>query len=670
MSRGYSVDLVLLYGVSSSNQGPIGGSSVTLSGSGLGMSGYSGRGRAGGSAGEATEWVSDSGLRIKVAAGMQGSSLLGLTSGLRVGTLTSAMCYDDGEWSGVMGGNGGAVGGWSVSVSGGDFGSRRYSVGGRASVSEGQATAWASDSSLVLKAGAGVGGSMAATVSSGVCVGSASGLSSYDGATVSVVGRVNQGTSGGVSVSLIGRGLGTARYSPRGRSGGTWATVTAWTSDTVAVCKFGRGVEGSLSVWLSVGVVLGSLTGGSSLDGGMVSGLGFANQGTSGGGSVTVSGADLGGSRLSSVGRGGWTGTGATVWVSDSRVTCKLAGRAEGSLWLFLTLGSIIGGTRTSFFSFDSRFISNSAFQNTPSSLPGSFFVFGSDFGNINFVCDSSRVGSSSVQWTSWVSVSSLSCKFVSAFGHSLLVILSSANLQASLTSTFSMDRPAITASFLNDSPSAVSILELSGNNFGPFDVTLHTNSGSSCTEATSWLSFSSLLLRTSGGIGGSLPITISCLSVLGSRSLMLSFDVPTFSGTQISNQKMAGISTLTLAGRQLNQNQNSGNVAAGGTSIERSMWVSDSSILCLLSERFGQSIAISGTVGNCVGSATALLSFDLGISSSVLRSNSGSSTIGSASIFGVNFGVNMYCSGIRILRTDAQSTSWVSDTIILVLVG
>ena len=87
------------------------------------------------------------------------------------------------------------------------------------------------------------------------------------------------------------------RYSGRGRTGQSGAQATVWVSDTSAVCKASGGVDGSMVLAVTAGGRGGSLTESVSLDGSMASSVAGTNEGSTGGGSLTVSGADFGTSR-------------------------------------------------------------------------------------------------------------------------------------------------------------------------------------------------------------------------------------------------------------------------------------------------------------------------------------------------------------------------------------
>ena len=84
------------------------------------------------------------------------------------------------------------------------------------------------------------------------------------------------------------------RYSASVRVGQTGVQATEWASDSSAMCKVAAGVEGSVRVVVTSGEVSGTGTDAASYDGSGVSTLRAANEATTGGGSMTVSGAGFG----------------------------------------------------------------------------------------------------------------------------------------------------------------------------------------------------------------------------------------------------------------------------------------------------------------------------------------------------------------------------------------
>ncbi len=79
--------------------------------------------------------------------------------------------------------------------------------------------------------------------------------------------------------------------------GRTWAQATEWASDTSLICKVAAGVKGSVRLAVTTGELVGTETEGMSYDGSLVSAAGYVNEGTTGRGSVTVSGGSFGTAR-------------------------------------------------------------------------------------------------------------------------------------------------------------------------------------------------------------------------------------------------------------------------------------------------------------------------------------------------------------------------------------
>ncbi len=101
----------------------------------------------------------------------------------------------------------------------------------------------------------------------------------------------------GISISrlhLMGADVSCGRYCGVVRVGRSGAEGTEWVSETSMVCKVAAGVEGSLSVVATSGVVAGSMTSGMSYDGSGVSGSVVWNVRSSGGASTTVIGGGFG----------------------------------------------------------------------------------------------------------------------------------------------------------------------------------------------------------------------------------------------------------------------------------------------------------------------------------------------------------------------------------------
>ena len=86
---------------------------------------YSGAVRVGRSGSEGSDWVSETSIICKAAAGVEGSLSVVATSGVVAGSMTSGMSYDGSGVSGSVVWNVRSSGGVSTTLIGGGFGTRR-----------------------------------------------------------------------------------------------------------------------------------------------------------------------------------------------------------------------------------------------------------------------------------------------------------------------------------------------------------------------------------------------------------------------------------------------------------------------------------------------------------------------------------------------------------------
>ena len=175
-----SYDSAGVSSVASDNLAATGASALSVCGSHYGTSAYSAGVRVGGSACEGEEWVSDSSVVCRGGAGVGGGRRVGVSAGGQWGTVTAGVSYDAGSVSSVVGDNVGASGSSEVTVSGAHYGTSAYSVGVRVGGSACESEEWASDSSVVCRAGAGVGGTRRVGVSAGGQWGTLTAGVSYD----------------------------------------------------------------------------------------------------------------------------------------------------------------------------------------------------------------------------------------------------------------------------------------------------------------------------------------------------------------------------------------------------------------------------------------------------------------------------------------------------------
>merc|ERR1719183_2727065 len=155
------------------NAASTGSVSMTVSGSGMGVSDYTGSARVGGTACETTlGWESDSSVRCLSAGGVYGTLRVSVTAGGRAGTTTEAASYDVESPSGAVRGNAASTGSVSMTVSGSGMGVSDYTGSARVGGTACETTlGWESDSSVRCLMPGGVAGTQRIVLTSAVTTG-------------------------------------------------------------------------------------------------------------------------------------------------------------------------------------------------------------------------------------------------------------------------------------------------------------------------------------------------------------------------------------------------------------------------------------------------------------------------------------------------------------------
>ena len=340
---------VALSSVTRSNAASTGSVSMTVSGSGMGVSDYTGSARVGGTACESSEWESDSSVRCLSAGGVYGTLRVSVTAGGRAGTTTEAASYDVASLSSVKRSNAASTGSVSMTVSGSGMGVSDYTGSARVGGTACETTlGWESDSSVRCLSAGGVYGTLRVSVTAGGQRGHHDGGGvSYDVASLSSARRSNAASTGSVSMTVSGSGMGVSDYTGSARVGGTACETTlGWESDSSVRCLSAGGVYGTLRVSVTAGGRAGTTTEAASYDVASPSGAVRGNAASTGSVSMTVSGSGMGVSDYTGSARVGGTACETTLgWESDSSVRCLSAGGVYGTLRVSVTAGGRAGTT-------------------------------------------------------------------------------------------------------------------------------------------------------------------------------------------------------------------------------------------------------------------------------------------------------------------------------------
>ena len=631
-----------------------GGTTLNVTGADFGQSGdYSRGGRWGGTAVEASEWVADSAMLCKVAAGVC-SSLPAVMTVMQNwgGTFESAYGYDV-PWvtSGLVVTdvgdfentflNGPTAGGTTISMLGFNFGMNDYSAVGRVlSILNGttcEATSWVSVTTTACRAPAGAREDNAVEIT--VCAqiadpGHNGSIYSYDAPVVTSAepGSQNGPTSGASSITLLGLNFGTVDY-----------------SNTVALFGPNETYPGSYTV------------------------------------------------------------SAISEWVSDSSMRAKIPPGVGAGLNVSLMFnGTFLAGTISMLFTYDAPFISASTLANGPTEGGSAVTISGLNFGIVDFNMNGAttmnvsvvQLGGTQVQSTSWTadtSILSLPSAGVCQ-GHYITATL--ANLAGTTDRLFSYDTPTLVAA-LHDTgngtpqPNAPTSggrnVTISGKNFGAGHYSGSGRIGKTAPHETSWNNDTSIVGLMPHGVCKSLNVTVSVCGNFGTGTFLFSYDAPIVVANltahrefverdQIAtenalNSPVTGGGTLTLTGSDFATSDHSSQLRHMHTAAQVTMWSSDSAMAMKVPTGERSSLRLVATVCHQISTSTisVVYAYDSPFISSVSKPNAPTSSGYLLSVFGGHFGKSGYSpsaslgqNGTNHGATSCETSDWKSDSCVL----
>eukprot|EP00961_Rhodomonas_salina_P289753 3914979-Rhodomonas_salina.1 len=139
-------------------------------------------------------------------------------------------------------------------------------------------------------------------------------------------------------------------------------------------------------------------------------------------------------------------------------------------------------------------------------------------------------------------------------------------------------------------------------------------------------------------------------------------------SAMPFGNTMVGGNRSVTLVGAGLGIFGSSSRFRAGVTGCEASQWLSDSSVFALVANGVGQTLRLAVTVGARTASISDAVSFDAGVASSLLTSNTIAAGARRVWYYGGMFG-NVDASHRTILGFSAcEATVWSSTSSVLAI--
>ena len=250
------------------NQPTTGTKSVLLRGSAFGVQDITVEGRSRHvSACEATDWLSDSGVTIRVSAALSASRTTVITAGQLSNSISLALSVDQSCVSSSYRANTISPG-QLVTILGSGFGLRDHSDILALQYTDCETTIWLSDSSILAFVATSLSGTRIVSITAGIQASSHTESFSFDACQTmpNLMERLNHPSTGCTSLTLAGSGFANFMGCIRVRLGHSQAEVSSWISSTAITAQSMYGIETTRRTSVTAGISTASHTAAMSFD--------------------------------------------------------------------------------------------------------------------------------------------------------------------------------------------------------------------------------------------------------------------------------------------------------------------------------------------------------------------------------------------------------------------
>jgi hypothetical protein len=637
------------------------GTSVTLLGSNFGGRDYSQTAAIGVTACATTAYGTMTSVLCLSPNGVGDLQSPRVASGQLSGTMNVAFSYDSPVITRVTTYNGPTTAGTSITVYGTNFGVGDGTPSTGVGVTACGTTSWSTATAVVCQnTQDGSYNDKRINVMLG-SFGTIESIFTYDSPTITFTTNMNSASSGGYSVTLSGVNFGNVDLSPSVQVGSTLCATTSWHSSTVIQCEGPIGSGAALKTNVIHTMFIGTQLTAFSYDSPVVSYSISPNSVVSGGSSVTLHGFNFAMSDLTNTVALGQTACGTASWTTISSITC-LSGSGAGAAQSIKVEASSVIGTALGTFTFDSPTVSHIMPKNAPTTSGALITVQGHNFAKGDFTV-TAQIGKTACSTTSWTTLSSVLCRTNAGTGLLNLLSATVGAVVGTNSNVFSYDAPAVTAVGFNAPATAGTPISVSGTNFGFEDTTPTVKLGStSCTTAV-WSSASSILCMFDGQMDNEnslmLDVSLTTSRNVGSFLDVFTYDAPVVTSSQNSNAPGSSDTTITVLGFNFSPVDRSSTIRVGVSSCEQTEWNSDTSLRCLVAIGSGIENSIAITMSGLISTGFKAFSYDSPIITYVNRWNAPTTSGGTVTISGTNFGLSDLTLSIAVGESLCATSSW-----------
>lgn len=618
---------------------------------------------------ETSQWISETAIKCKAPPGTGRSHNVLLTSLVETATAQAMFTYDSPVVSQAADVAGNPSGGFSVTLSGTNFGVTN--LGPSAYVGQTLCTQsqWISHSSVICGGPPGFGSELSINLVLDQVSGSLHKTFTYAGPIVTNIAGFNSPTSGGASVTMSGENFGISDPTPTIVIGSTGAADTqrcltsSWYSVTSVLCAATSDAGLTKTVRLNVGDNVGTATHKFTYDSPVVTLVKQPNGPTSGGVSVTLYGVNFGNFDFSLSSRVGATECGTVSWNTESMIVCQSNVYGDGGSTLMSVTIDSVQGTLMGQFSYDTPTVSFVAHVNTAGSAGTSLTVFGTSFSMANLT-PTTRLGATMCGTTSWTTNTAARCEIPKGSGKDTTVNLINSGLTSTGLKLFTYDAPRVTFSQgYNGASTGGYSLTVLGTNFGVLDLTPSVKIGKTVCRTTTWNSLTSLMCGTAAGYGSRLHTTASVTRLAGTGGMSFTYDAPVVSMVSHKNMPSTSGASITIYGNQFGFEDTTPLPRVGVTRCATTSWNSETTLVCKTASGTGFSHSFALTVGVMVGTLNVQFSYDAPVLTFPHRPNAPATGSASLTLYGMNFATGDLTLTGAIGRTNCVTSSWISST-------
>lgn len=221
------------------------------------------------------------------------------------------------------------------------------------------------------------------------------------------------------------------------------------------------------------------------------------------------------------------------------------------------------------------------------------------------------------------------------------------------------------------NAPTTASLeVTIAGKGFGTHAYTDKLRQGHSAAEASMWISDSIVIGKTASGIRSTRYLSVTVARQWNTRTALLSYDIPSHSTFRITNRASTGSTSITIIGSSYAISDYTFQGRMMQTAMEKSTWISDTEVFCMISYGTRGTRRIIMTVGELAGSISQVWSFDRSSVSFVRRANRAGTGSASVTVHGSMLGHATLTYRGRIEHTANEVTDWESETSIRCLTG